>query len=304
MWRRMWYEILKKRGLYGFKDVEIGTKSFLRTNYKVSEPDGAIREENWLIDFARSVTPSGISAYGELVTNNFFDVGVEITPGTLTGSSIQALYDNPRVRVYDHSKLNDILSEEHAIAAKYDVPIEEILPGKATSLMEKLKKCPSGKSHWRDYEGLVEEIFTYLFVPPLGKPKTQSRSVNGLEIRDLIFPNRVKSGYWQSVRFDYKGSYVVVDAKNTKRPDKNDVIQLEDYLQERQTGLFGILCCRKATKSAKQQRRKAYSTDPPKMIVLFDDKDVNDMILKKARGENPEDVLNDRIDLYRLNYRF
>ena len=83
-----------------------------------------------------------------------------------------------------------------------------------------------------------------------------------------------------------------------------DVLQLSDYLQDRQLGLFGILISRGISQSAIDQRRKLYSTEPHKMIVLLDDDDIREAIVKKSNNEDPEGVIRDRIDAYRIQYRF
>jgi hypothetical protein len=228
-----------------------------------------------------------------------------LTPGTLTSSAVHVLVDSaPLVRVYDHNDFNMWLKENPDVGKKYGIATEDILKKAEQMTIERLEKCATGKNDWKEYQNLVEEAFTHLFVPPLEKPKQQSRAEDGLEIRDVVFPNRVDSGFWSIVRTEYKAAYIVVEAKNKETVDKNDVLQLSDYLVEKQLGLFGILVGRKIEQSANDQRRKAYSTDPSRMIVLLDDNDVKDLMIKKSRQENPEDVLKDRIDLYRIGYRF
>jgi hypothetical protein len=184
------------------------------------------------------------------------------------------------------------------------VSIEDALSEPARSLLQRLEKCPPGEETWKEYQDLIEGIFAYLFVPPLGKPERQSRAEDGLEIRDLVFPNQIAEGFWEYIRTEYRGSYVVVEAKNKSSSKKDDVIQLCDYLNPKQLGLFGILCSRGIDESANDQRRKAYSTAPHKMIVLLNDNDISEMIHKKSRKETPEDVLRDRLDFYRIHFRF
>lgn len=302
---RIWEELLGARGFGKFKKATVENKGYLRTNYEISEPDGKIRTETWLIDTKGSISPSDIVNYNGFVENSGFDYGVLLTASTLTGSATYVLNESaPLVRVYDNVKFTDLLEQSPEIAKKYGIEIKEVLPKEAKIFLQRLMKCPPGKETWKEYEDLIEEIFTYLFVPPLDKPKSQSRAEDGLEIRDVVFPNRVFEGFWNYVRSEYKGSYIVLEAKNKKESDKNDVLQLGDYLTEKQVGLFSILVSRGISQSAIDQRRKAYSTDPHRMIVLIDEKDTREMIMKKCRRENPEDVLNDRIDLYRLDYRF
>jgi len=303
--KRIWIELLNKRGFEEFKETNIGGKRYLKTNYKVNEPDGTERIETWVINTKDSISPHDIVNFNGFVSNHGFNYGVLLTPNTLTGSAVHVLNNSaPLVRVYDHHDFNVWLKESPDIARKYGIESEDSLTKEAQTFLERLGKCKAGNKDWKEYQDLTQEAFTYLFVPPLEKPKAQSRAEDGLEIRDAVFPNRADNGFWAYVRTEYKGAYIVVEAKNKEDVAKNDVLQLSDYLIEKQLGLFGILIGRKIDRSANKQRRKAYSIDSNRMIVLLDDNDLNELIVKKSRGENPEDVLKDRIDLYRMNYRF
>lgn len=302
---KIWEELLRRRGFGKFEQIETKKGRFLRTNYNVHEPDGSQRNETWILDSKGSISPLDILTYNGYVRKLGADYGVLLTPGTLTSSAVLVLNESaPCVRVYDHTKFIKLLGEETDIASKYNVSIEESLIEPARSFMKGIEECPPGKETWKEYQDLIEGIFAYLFVPPLGKPEWQSRAEDGLEIRDVVFPNLITDGFWEYIRTEYKGSYVVVEAKNIAESNKDDVIQLCDYLNPNQLGLFGILCSRGISGSAEEQRRKAYSTDPHKMIVLLSDNDVREMIHKKSRRENPVDVLRDRIDFYRIHFRF
>ena len=74
----------------------------------------------------------------------------------------------------------------------------------ADELLDRLRRCKAGKEMWREYQTLIIDIFTYLFSPPLTFPKVQNRTVDGLEIRDAIFPNHVFQGFWHEIRLEYK----------------------------------------------------------------------------------------------------
>jgi hypothetical protein len=174
----------------------------------------------------------------------------------------------------------------------------------AEQLIEKLSKCSAGKQDWREYQNIMGEVFTYLFSPPLNSPKIQSRTLDGLEIRDLILPNHATQGFWNEVRTDYKGAYIVVEAKNTSKPDQKDVLQIADYLNANHAGLFGIMVSRKLSKSALEKRRKFYSESEHKMIVLLDDNDIVRMIQMKSNKEKPEEVIREKIDSYRTQFQF
>lgn len=300
----IWEQILRRKWDFSkFERVELPQGKYLQTNFRVVEPNGYQRKETWLLDFRGTISPSEILNFNETVRKEGFNVGAVFVASTITGSSGEAVIASDSVRMYDIDTLTSLAKEQPEIAEKYCIPIDSALPTDAKTLLSRLRECKHGKEFWNVYQDLVGEIFCYLFVPPLGKPDPQSRAEDGLEIRDYVFPNRAESGFWINVKTEYKGSYAVVEAKNKAELEKNDVLQLEDYLQTKQLGLFGILTSRGLSEPAKDQRRKAYTT-AGKMIVLLDDKDISQMILKKGRGEKPEEVLYDRIDAYRINFRF
>jgi hypothetical protein len=300
----VWEQILRKKWNFSkFEQVELPQGNYLRTNYKLTEPNGYQRSEKWLLDFRGTISPSEIFRFNQTIQKQGFDVGAVFVASTITGSSGEAAIVSDRVRIYDIDTLASLAKEQLEIAQKYEIPIEMALPTETRTFLSKLSDCKSGKASWNTFQDLVGEIFCYLFVPPLGKPEPQSRAEDGLEIRDFVFPNRADSGFWALIRSEYKGMYAVVEAKNKDDLEKNDVLQLEDYLQAKQLGLFGIIVSRKLSEPASDQRRKAYSSSS-KMIVLLDDNDVCQMLLKKGRGEKPEEVLFDRIDSYRIGFRF
>ena len=183
----------------------------------------------------------------------------------------------------------------------FDESIEDCpsLDNQSELLLKRLRTCSSGKKMWREYECLIKDIFSYLFVPPLDKPKVQCRTIDGLEIRDLIFPNHAEEGFWKEIKTEYKGSYIIVEVKNEEKPIPGDVLQLSNYLHEKHLGLFGILVSRKLNKPVEMKRHKFYSNDR-KMIVLLDDTYIKKMILKKACNAKPEDIIKGLIDTYRM----
>jgi hypothetical protein len=177
------------------------------------------------------------------------------------------------------------------------------ISSQAQTLLRKLQQCESGQPTWKEYENIVNDAFSYLFSPPLGKSQAQSRTDDGFQIRDFIFPNHALQGFWSEARNDHKAFCVVVEAKNKETPSKQDVMQLASYLNERQAGLFGILVARKQTDQTIKERRISYSVDH-KMIVLLDDRDLQEMILKKTSHKKPEELLMERVDSYRIQYGY
>lgn len=268
-----------------------------------SGPGSAYAESLLKVLYSRDMSKEGAIALA-----SYTILQTALVDSTVGGNlDIAVVEENKLPEMLKQNRIQEIATKTTGISsmlARLTLDLFRQEPKKADLFLERLGKCPPGKDHWKEYEDLVEEIFSYLFVPPLQRSRSQIRASDGSEIRDIIFPNINDSLFWKHVRAEYKGAYVVVEVKNKLKADKSDVLQLSDYLQDRQLGLFGILISRGMSQSAIDQRRKLYSTEPHKMIVLLDDDDIREAVVKKSNNEDPEGVIRDRIDAYRIQYRF
>jgi thymidylate kinase len=105
---------------------------------------------------------------------------------------------------------------------------------------------PTGREHFRDFERLVRVTFTFLFPEHLGEPRIQSRTEPGnesCEIRDVIFPNKSETGFWQDLKAKYSCTEIVIDAKNSMEITQDDLRQVYCYLKPA-IGLWGFIVCR------------------------------------------------------------
>jgi hypothetical protein len=249
-----------------------------------------------------------------------FPTFVGMSGGTGHGGYIQAeaLLESAKKRLkltvidvtVSEEKLFDFLRRKRVAFKTYNEVLSDDLEeffkvnNQAEQLLERLSKCSAGKKDWQVYQDIIGEVFAYLFSPPLNFPIIQSRTLDGLEVRDLILPNHATKGFWKEIRTDYKGAYIVVEAKNKAKPDQKDVLQVADYLNADHLGLFGILVSRKLSNSALMKQRKMYSGPEHKMIVLLDDNDIMRMIQMKSNKEKPEEVIGEKIDSYRMKFQY
>ncbi|MDE6617661.1 MAG: HNH endonuclease [Clostridiales bacterium] len=169
--------------------------------------------------------------------------------------------------------------------------------------IEKLKNCAPGIDNWKEYQNIVGEILSYLFCPPLSSPMPEKSDYSNTNRRDFIFPNYSDSGYWSFLRANYKADYIVVDAKNSgKKIAKKDVLQIANYLKIYGTGLFGLIVSRnECDMSAQFTLREAWVMDR-KLIVNLLDNDLEQMLLEKIDGREPENVLRQKIEDFRLSF--
>lgn len=269
--------------------------------------------KTWLIECknASSFTParmhqavSQIKAYKALTK---FDKYVLAFPGLM--SSVQA----------DSLKSHGIESwDAHTLAAKFKLEIEAVphtifymllssmAPAKNKApeevFIDKLKACKKGKESWAEYQKLVGQILEHLFCPPLETPISELADHDGVNRRDWIIPNYADQGFWNFVREKYHADYIVVDAKNYKAQiSKNQVLQMANYLKMHGAGMFAVIVTRfGADKSAFLSIREQWMANK-KMILVINDEDIEAMLLAKLAGGNPEKVIGQAIERFRLS---
>jgi len=217
----------------------------------------------------------------------------------------------PNLTLWDIETIRRLLVQDPALAERIAKEIEQKrkqgtlvvnaapINQRGIDLANKLKSIPPGNEHWREYEDVCIEILTHLFRPHLGVPPVQSRSEDGLDRRDAIYPILRGSPFWQEIRSEFNSRMVVAEFKNySDEIGQAEVESIQQYLFMKAMRLFGILCSRKpATENGLKARRRAW-TEHGKMIVLLTDADLLEMLDMKALGEDPTTLLDQHIDAF------
>jgi hypothetical protein len=176
---------------------------------------------------------------------------------------------------------------------------------KIQGLIKQLDNCPEGWKDWKRYEDICLEILTYLFVPPLGEPKIQSRRESGIDVRDAVFPNRNNNENWKFIRDDYDAKYIVFEFKNYSESgsdiDKHVLLQIDDYLKKT-IGRFGIICSKKKPNKSGFEKRKDIYIERNKLIIFLTNEDLKEMLLRKHKKMDPSDIIIDLIDDFNLKF--
>jgi hypothetical protein len=118
--------------------------------------------------------------------------------------------------------------------------------------------------------------------------------------RDFILPNYSEDDFWAFIRYQYSGDYVV-DAKiYSGKIKKRNVLQISNYLKKHGAGLFGLIICRRGgDNSCVQTLREIWAIDRKLIIVLTDD-DIEKVLIEKSSGRNPEIIIRQKIEDFRL----
>lgn len=209
------------------------------------------------------------------------------------------------ITIWDASTLRDMMAR-HPHAAEVS-PLDQTfaiwptqrkpLSKRAVELRTALEGLPCGDKGWRDCEDLCVQILNFLFVPPLGVPRLQMRSDDGLDRRDAIYKIGHGDPIWDSIKAECRTRFLVAEFKNScSAPTQRDVESLQQYLFAGALRSFGCLCSRKkASESAVLARRRAWS-ESMKLIVLLTDDDLSEMLEMKVASERPAELIDAQVD--------
>ncbi|MFJ3396393.1 hypothetical protein ACIPM5_05160 [Streptomyces microflavus] len=188
-------------------------------------------------------------------------------------------------------------------ASKFLAPeyFEDAPQSEALDLIDKLTQMPAGRATWSAYQRLCRDIAEYLFCPPLKSPVWESLDDAEMNRRDFILPNYADAGFWKFTRDKYFADYVVADAKNyTRGIEKQEIIQVANYLSGHGTGLFALVMTRIEPQESAVHAIKSQWVRHNKMIVALTDADIVQMLTDRSFGVDPSEVIRQKIEDFRL----
>lgn len=176
---------------------------------------------------------------------------------------------------------------------------------RVTPLLKRLYACPNGNKGWHEFEDACVDILTYLFVPPLAKPKIQVRTRSGTDRRDAVFPNRNigKENNWGQLHRELDARMILFEFKNYDRSNvgKEEVNQARNYLTPAM-GRLAILCCNKKPNDGAHLKRNTIYSEEKKVILFLTREELKEMLFIKERGEDPSDLVIDLIEWFYLQH--
>ena len=227
-------------------------------------------------------------------------------PGILPKSDYEIFKKN-NIEIWDRKIISKKFKKE---IAKFDnklflkyftvLPQRKKIP-KEKKLITDLKSIKPGKKVWYKYQKHIENILDYLFGDTLSSPITELPDQHEINRRDFILRNYSEKSFWKFLRERYCADFIVIDAKNyTGKVKKNQILQIANYLKLHGTGLFGLIISRNGEdKSSFYTRREKWILEN-KLIIILDDSDIEKMILSKTSNDNPEEIIKQRIEEFRL----
>jgi hypothetical protein len=227
-------------------------------------------------------------------------------PGILSEKD-NTLIQNIGIEIWDINYIAQTFAKEiektnHPIfkalftTAKYDPTHDKLIVG--------LNSISAGKKDkdWSKYQKHIEKILDYLFGSVLSSPITENADHFKINRRDFILRNYAETGFWAHVRTRYFADYIIIEAKNyTKKVTKKEILQISNYLKIHGTGLFGILVSRNGGDTGCYYTCRDLWAMEKKLIIVLNDQDMIKMIIAKSSSNNPEEIIQQKIEQFRLS---
>lgn len=212
----------------------------------------------------------------------------------LAGAGVSEVFDGPAIEAaLPHASWPYPSSEDRQ---KFDTA-----DGRAREFSQRIKQIPPGRSDWPAYQRTIRDILAALWCPPLEQPLSENSNSTGVNRRDVIFPNYSNDGIWKFLRDHYEAHYIVVDAKNYRKPiKKEEVLQIANYLGSHGAGLFGVIVCRSGVSDSADVTRREQWIIHQKLLVFLADEDIDQMVSFASVGTDPAIVVRQKIEDFRL----
>lgn len=205
-----------------------------------------------------------------------------------------------RIKILNYNRENYGVVEEYikyknrtSEDCKNDPLFSQIPVLSAKRKLNEILKLNSGKEDGADmrYEDLSADLMASLFYPHLDFAQTQSRTISGRHIRDLVFYNNRNVDFLDEIFTDYGNRQLVVEMKNVKKIERDHINQLNRYLQNG-IGNFGVFLTRNPLPKAMYKNTIDLWSSQRKCIIAVTDEDLNLMVdVYESRQRAPIEVL-------------
>jgi|ERR1043166_2068934 hypothetical protein len=291
------------------EDVGLDAETFV----VIDELAGFRREEKWGFEFKHfkenRVSTDVIAQTETLLESSELDLDVIclVTSGDVTSVGKSVAIKSPRIRVWDRPVLNDLfhkhsgslgeLFKGYRIAAEFvSSQVAKLKYSRYDELKKKLAECPPGSTGFKQYERVCSEILQYIFEGKLKHLDDQSSTNDGTQIRDTTFRNLRNGDLFLRIFTRFDADIIVFDTKNHIEQITKTEFDLISKYPNPALGKFAVLISPKGADEASHATQSRLFTVEKKVVLSISNEDLLEMVERKERGENPEDVLEDLLD--------
>ena len=282
----------------------------------LEEPAGFRRLETWWFEF-KHYPSVRLSAATLREAEHVFSgdspphVVCLVTSDDLTSVSRYVAAESPRIRVWDRKILDSLVNRHLDVLRtyfeEYPKAVEELsrrlaskedqdTQANSKEFTERLANCPTGKEHFSEYENIGIDVIEFLFPEHLGEPKPQSWTLDAKQRMDVLFRNNRSSRFFDRLFHRFDADSLIVDFKNYGKAIEPAVVFDVKKYANKAVGKFILVVSRKGPASSVEAAQLRIYRDSNTIVLVVSDKDLLEMIQRKGQGQNPEDVLEDKLD--------
>lgn len=185
-------------------------------------------------------------------------------------------------------------AKERAQQDCHSDPLFQPIPiSSAKNTLAEILKLPTGKTDGADkeFEDRIARLYSSTLYPHLDFAATQSRTIDGVHIRDLVFYNNASIDFLKEILGTYSSSQLVFEMKNVAEVETEHVNQLNRYLSG-PFGGFGVIITRKRPSKAVLKNTVDLWSAQRKCILIFSDEDTELLVqLFDSKQRDPLDVM-------------
>lgn len=226
---------------------------------------------------------------------NYFQHYVSVSKNLIEGKQI------PRVQILEYNRKNYDQVKAYVKRkqleqkdCKNDPLFTQIPILSSKRKLNTIIKLPTGKTENADqkFEQNLCPLLASMLYPELDFAQPQSRTDDGVLIRDLIFYNNTSHKLLNEIYEEFKCKQIVFELKNVKEISTAHINQLNRYLNN-EFGSFGIIFTRnKPPKNVFKNTIDLWSGQR-KCILILDDEDLKLMCqVYENKQRKPIDVIN------------
>jgi hypothetical protein len=277
----------------------------------------------WAVELKTEERPSvdAIERFATHVETHGYEKGILATTSFVTWPAKHTAEQHDSISLWDGNALGDFILGRRVLregllkplllgaeSRLRKLPASARLPSEGDRLIQRLRSLPPGRRFYAEYQRLCVEILEFLFADSFRRfaVREQVRTAGGHEVRDALIPNRPLRALWDHLLQEFGANNILFEFKNLAEPvRKGHVEQLRTYIANnvKRIGRFGILVSRRPpSRSAGAARLKAYDSPPECLIIMVDDKLLENMIRGKEQADDPESVLEDLKEAFELSF--
>jgi len=233
---------------------------------------------------------------GNLERQMLNEVGVDLV------MDLQDLAASARQHPEFFKELKQILADAGMDSANVFIggPTEQAeLEIQGAQIASRLKGTTAGREGARLFEDLCCQAVIYLFGSHLGSLKRQNRIESGFQYMDAIAkvaPTNIAS-FWTTLAHDFKCRYVVFEFKNyAESISQNQIYVTEKYLYTHALRPLAVVIARNDADDNARRAVRSALREHGKIILILSMKDLVQMLEGTDQGNDPNDLLAERLD--------